>query len=141
MANKFIDEQGFTKLPWKEYQAEVKKIWDTIPHGEPKWPVIKAKLGKGLWDGVEYSINSNKDTKLGFQRKKISTRERNTEKFLKNRKENEKFTDITSEQAAKDWKKKNITDWNNKDNPTGKKLVKGTEDYNKISGGTNTELK
>jgi len=131
MANKFIDEQGFTKLPWKEYQDEVKKIWDTIPHGEPKWPVIKAKLGKGQWDGIEYTINSNKDTKLGFQRKKVSTRNKNAEQFIKNRKENEKFTDITSEQASKDWKKKNITDWNNKDNPTGKKLVKGTKDYNK----------
>ena len=131
MAEKLIDELGRTTLPWKEYQAEVKKIWDTIPHGESKWPVIKRKLGIGYWDGIEYSINSNKDTKLGFQRKKLSTRAKNAEQFIKNRKENEKFTDITSEQAAKDWKKKNITDWNNKDNPTGKKLVKGTEDYNK----------
>lgn len=131
MAEKLIDELGRTTLPWKEYQAEVKKIWDTIPRGESKWPVIKRKLGIGYWDGIEYSINSNKDTKLGFQRKKLSTRAKNREQFIKNRKENEKFTDITSEQASKDWKKKNITDWNNKDNPTGKKLVKGTEDYNK----------
>lgn len=136
--NGLIDEDGYSKLSWKEYQSKVKQIWDDIPHGESKWPVIKAKLGMARWDGIEYTINSNKDTKLGFQRKKVSTRNKNAEQFIKNRKENEKFTDITSEEAAKDWKKKNITQWNvgtKEDpipsNPTGEKLVKGTDDYNK----------
>ena len=135
-ANGFIDEDGFTKLSWEEYRKEAKKIWDNIPFGESKKAVVEKTLGLGRWPDkegnlIEYELNSTKSNKDGFQRKKKKTRAKNQKQTRKNRIENEKFTDITSEQAAADWKKKNITDWNNKNNPTGKKLVKGTEDYNK----------
>lgn len=134
----WIDENGFTTKPWEEYRVEAKKIWDSIPYGEDKWAVIKAKLGHGFWPSrnsngvkVPHKLKSNNQTKEGFQKTTDAQRAKDAKSFTKNRKENEKFTDITSEEAAKDWKKKNITDWNNKNNPTGKKLVKGTEDYNK----------
>ena len=141
--NGFIDEDGFTKLTWEEYRKEAKKIWEKIPFGESKKAVVEKALGLGRWpdkDGnlIEYELNSTKTNKDGFQRKKKKTRAKNQTQTRINRIENEKFTDITSEEAAKDWKKKNITQWNvgTKENPipsnpTGKKLVKGTEDYNK----------
>jgi len=134
--NGFIDEDGYTKLSWEDYRKEAKKIWDKIPHGESKKAVVEKALGLGAWpdkDGnlVEYELNSTKSSKDGFQRKKKNTRAKNQNQTRINRAENEKFTDITSKDAAKDWKKKNITDWNNGGNPTGQKLVKGTEDYNK----------
>ena len=135
MANQFIDKEGFTKLSWEDYRKEAKKIWDNIPRGESKKAVVEEALGIGRWpdkDGnmVLWELNSNK-SKDGFQRKKKTTRAKNQKQTRINRAENEKFTDITSQEAAAEWKKKNITDWNNRDNPTGKKLVKGTEDYNK----------
>ena len=134
--NGFIDEDGFTTRSWEDYRKEAKKIWDKIPHGESKKAVVEKALGLGRWpdkDGtlIEYELNSTKSNKDGFQRKKKKTRVKNQNQTRINRAENEKFTDITSEQAAKEWKKKNITDWNNGGNPTGKKLIKGTEDYNK----------
>jgi hypothetical protein len=134
--NGFIDEDGFTKLSWEDYRKKAKKIWDNIPFGESKKAVVEKALGLGRWpdkDGnlIEYELNSTKSNKDGFQRKKKSTRNANQTQTRINRAENEKFTDITSQEAAKEWKKKNITDWNNKNNPTGQKLVKGTEDYNK----------
>ena len=133
--NGFIDEDGFTKLTWEDYRKEAKKIWDSIPRGESKKRVVEKALGIGRWPDkngnlIIWELNSNKSPE-GFQRKKKDTRAKNQRQTRINRAENEKFTDITSEEAAKDWKKKHITDWNNKDNPTGKKLVKGTEDYNK----------
>ena len=136
MAKKPIDELGRTTLPWAEYRVKAGKIWNNIPFGEPKQAIVEEALGKGYWPDkegnmVEWNLKSNKDRIENFQRQPVKTRKANAEQFTKNRKLNEQFTDITSEEAAKDWKKKNITDWNNKNNPTGKKLVKGTEDYNK----------
>jgi len=133
--NGFIDEDGFTKLSWEDYRKEAKKIWDKIPFGESKKAVVEEALGRGLWPDkegnmVQWELNTSK-SKDGFQRKKKSTRDANQTQTRINRAENEKFTDITSQEAARDWKKKNITDWNNGGNPTGKKLIKGTEDYNK----------
>ena len=134
--NGFIDEDGFTKLSWEEYRKEAKKIWEKIPFGESKKAVVEKALGLGRWPDkegnlVEYELNSTKSNKDGFQRKKKTTRAKNQTQTRINRIENEKFTDITSQEAAAEWKKKNITDWNNKNNPTGKRLIKGTEDYNK----------
>ena len=133
--NGFIDEDGFTKLSWEDYRKEAKKIWDKIPRGDSKKAVVEKALGKGLWPDkegnmVHWELNTS-NSKDGFQRKKKSTRDLNQTQTRINRAENEKFTDITSQEAARDWKKKNITDWNNGGNPTGKKLVKGTEEYKK----------
>ena len=134
----WIDENGFTTKPWSEYRVKAKEIWEKIPYGEDKWKRVAAKLGRGYWETkdsngkkVPHKLKSNKDRKEGFQRTTDAQRAKDAKSFTKNRKENEKWTDITSKEAAADWKKKNITDWNNKNNPTGKKLVKGTEDYNK----------
>ena len=141
--NGFIDENGYTKLSWEEYRKEAKKIWDKIPFGESKKAVVEKALGLAAFPDkngnlIEYELNSTKSNKDGFQRKKKKTRAKNQIQTRKNRVENEKFTDITSQEAAAEWKKKNITQWNvgTKENPipsnpTGKKLVKGTEDYNK----------
>ena len=142
MAKKLIDELGRTTLSWEEYRKKAKKIWDSIPRGESKKKVVEEALGIGYWPDkegnmVEWEMNTNQ-SKEGFQRKRKSTRNANQKQTRINRLENEKFTDITSQEAAADWKKKNITQWNvgTKENPipsnpTGKKLIKGTEDYNK----------
>ena len=141
--NGFYDEEGITKLSWEDYKKEAKKIWDKIPFGESKKAVVEKALGKAAWpnkDGILeiWELNTTKSNKDGFQRKKQKTRAKNQTQTRINRVKNEKFTDITSQDAARDWKKKNIQQWNvgTKENPipsnpTGKKLIKGTEDYNK----------
>ena len=135
--NGFIDEDGFTKLSWEKYRVEAKKLWDNIPRGDDKLKVVEKALGKGRFPDkegnmVEWVLNSNPKSNDGFQRKKRKTRQANNKQTVKNRVENEKFTDITSEEASAEWKRKNIDDWNNGGNPTGEKLVKGTDDYNQF---------
>ena len=137
MATKFIDEKGFTTRSWEDYRKEAKKIWNNIPYGEDKKKVVEEALGKGLWPDkkgnmVQWELNSNPRSNDGFQRKTVKTRAKNQRQTRKNRIENEKFTDITSEDASAEWKRKNIEDWNNGGNPTGEKLVKGTDDYNQF---------
>jgi len=132
MAKKPIDELGRTTLEWPEYQKKANELLKKVPTGENWQDYLTKELGKGFWDfeGVKTEYGFNRaHGKIKRKRKKV--RQANLKQAAKIRKENEKFTDITSEEAAKAWKKKNITDWNNKNNPTGKKLVKGTEDYNK----------
>ena len=132
MAKKPIDELGRTTLPWPEYQKQANELLKKVPRGENWQNYLTSELGTGFWEyegkKVDYGFNRAHGK---LKRKRRTVRQDNLKQAAKVRKENEKFTDITSEQAAKDWKKKNITDWNNKNNPTGKKLVKGTEDYNK----------
>jgi hypothetical protein len=132
MAKKPIDELGRTTLEWPEYQKQANELLKKVPTGENWQDYLTEELGKGYWDfeGVKTEYGFNRaHGKIKRKRKRV--RQANLKQAAKIRKENEKFTDITSEEAAKAWKKKNITDWNNKNNPTGKKLVKGTEDYNK----------
>ena len=132
MAKKPIDELGRTTLTWPEYQKQANELLKKVPRGEGWQNYLTRELGAGFWefDGkkTEYGFNRAHGK---LKRKRKTVRTANQQQSRINREANEQFTDITSKEAAKEWKKKNITDWNNKNNPTGKKLVKGTEDYNK----------
>ena len=132
MAKKPIDELGRTTLEWPEYQKQANELLKKVPRGEGWQNYLTRELGTGFWEyegtKVEYGFNRAHGK---LKRKRKTVRLANQQQSRINREANEQFTDFTSREAAKDWKKKNITDWNNKNNPTGKKLVKGTEDYNK----------
>ena len=132
MATKPIDELGRTTLTWPEYQKQANKLLKKVPRGENWQKYLTKELGTGFWEheGVKVDYGFNR-AHGKLKRKRKTVRTANQQQSRITREANEQFTDITSQEAAKDWKKKNITDWNNKNNPTGKKLVKGTEDYNK----------
>ena len=132
MAKNPIDELGRTTLTWPEYQKQADKLLKKVPRGENWQNYLTKELGTGFWEheGVKVDYGFNR-AHGKLKRKRKTVRTANQQQSRINREANEQFTDITSREAAKDWKKKNITDWNNKNNPTGKKLIKGTKDYNK----------
>ena len=106
--------------------------------GERKWPAIREALGTGYWvpvdrkgnpigtKKVEYMMKGNPRNPLGFQKSQINPgpgskgRTGQMDTTLENRKLNEQFTDITSEEAAAKWKTENIDNWNK-----GKKFTSG----------------
>jgi len=138
-ASDYIDELGRTKLDRSTYEKLAKEIWDSMKDGERKWPAIRKKLGLGYWvpidrkgnpipgaDKVEFMLKGNKSSKRGFQisEKNPSDRTKGRSGHMKDtqvtRKADEKWTDVTSKDAAKEWKTKEIDNWNK-----GKKFTSG----------------
>ena len=81
----WVDENGFTTKPWKDYQKEANKIIQDLPHGKDWQAEIIGKLGKGLWDyedqgKVPYGFNRTTNKKTGkwtIKRKRDSVRAQN----------------------------------------------------------------
>jgi len=81
----WVDKNGFTTKPWKEYQKEANKIIQDLPHGKDWQAEIISRLGKGLWEfedqgKVEYGFNRTTNKRTGewnIKRKQKTVRVKN----------------------------------------------------------------